>query len=95
MVLLKGEASHRCPKIPQEEHLVDVRKSANIGHLRDENHLIDVHLAEMWAPNKEEEVDNDDDDNKEEVDDNTAEDGVDDDNKEEMDENNEEEDEVV
>ena len=40
-------------KIPQEEHLVDVRKSANMGHLRDENHLIDVHLAEMWAPEEE------------------------------------------
>ena len=50
-----GGASRRCPKIPQEEHLVDVRKSANIGHLRDENHLIDVHLAEMWAPEEEEE----------------------------------------
>ena len=34
----------------REEHLVDVRKSVNIGHLRDENHLIDVHLTEMWAP---------------------------------------------
>ena len=26
-----------------------------MGHLRDENHLIDVHLAEMWAPEEEEE----------------------------------------
>ena len=33
----------------RREHLVDVRKSANIGHLRDENHRIDVHLTEMWA----------------------------------------------
>ena len=24
-----------------------------MGHLRDENHLIDVHLAEMWAPEEE------------------------------------------
>ena len=48
----------------EEEHLVDVRKSANIGHLWDENHLIAVHLVEMWAP------DNDNDDNKEEEDDN-------------------------
>ena len=39
----------------REEHLVDVRKSVNIGHLRDENHLIDVHLTEMWAPEEEEE----------------------------------------
>ena len=37
----------------EEEHLVDVRKTANIGHLWDENHLIDVHLTEMWAPDKE------------------------------------------
>ena len=41
-------------KIPQEEHLVDVRKSANIGHLRDENHLIGVHLIEKGAPEEEE-----------------------------------------
>ena len=55
------------PKIPQEEHLMDVRKSANIGHLRDENHLIDVHLAEMWAPDdhEEEEAEEVDDDKEE------------------------------
>ena len=50
-----------------------------MGHLRDENHLIDVHLAEMWAPNEDEEdrdnkdkeeEDNNNDDNKEEEDDN-------------------------
>ena len=38
----------------KEEHLIDVRKSANIGHLWDENHLIGVHLTEMGVPEEKE-----------------------------------------
>ena len=44
----------RCSSL-EEEHLIDVPKSANIGHLRDENHLIGVHLIEKGAPEEEEE----------------------------------------
>ena len=39
----------RCSSL-EEKHIRDVRKSANIGHLRDENHLIGVHLIEKGAP---------------------------------------------
>ena len=34
---------------------MDVQKSANIGHLWDENHLVDVHLTERGEPEEEEE----------------------------------------
>ena len=45
-----------------------------MGHLRDENHLIDVHLAEMWAPEKENKKE--DEDKKEEEENNDEEEKV-------------------
>ena len=44
-----------------------------MGHLRDENHLIDVHLAEMWAPDEEEGEDTKDEYEEEDDDDNNYE----------------------
>ena len=55
----------RCSSL-EEKHIIDVRKSANIGHLRDENHLIGVHLIEKGAPEEEEEEEEEEEDDDDE-----------------------------